>query len=105
MVCGALVCFRGGTSVSCMGDVLLAEKYRIIFGIPNARMSSYPYFQHFWTLRRLDNFAPGIPNAIISQSPAAKNLAADAAPRLPPPGTSIECAQEIAFDAARAAAN
>jgi hypothetical protein len=88
-----------------MGDVLLAEKYRIIFGIPNARMSSYPYFQHFHALRRLDNFASGIPNAITSQSPAAKNVAADADPRLPHPGTLIECAQAIAFDAACAAAN
>jgi hypothetical protein len=88
-----------------MGDVLLTEKYRIIFGIPNARMSSYPYFQHFRTLQRLDNFASGIPNAITSQSSAARNLAADADPRLPHPGTSIECVQAIAFDAARAAAN
>src|SRR6202011_5277650 len=48
--------------ISFVGDVLLPEGCPQIFGIPHARMSSYPYFQHFYPLPYLDNFAPGIPN-------------------------------------------
>jgi hypothetical protein len=67
-----------------------------IFGIPNARMSSYPCFQHFHPVPRLDKFVSGIPNAIISQSPVAKNIAAGADLRLPMPELPIERAHVIA---------
>src|ERR1700680_2526496 len=72
MVSAALVCLRIGTTdlrtlISFVGDVLLPEEYPQIFGIPHARMSSYPYFQHFHPLPYLDNFASGIPNAIARQ--------------------------------------
>src|SRR5205823_8453635 len=64
MVGDALVCFRTGTTNLLWGRRLLQQEYRFIFGIPNARMSSCPCFQHFPPLPCLDNSASGIPNAI-----------------------------------------
>src|SRR6476659_3499658 len=43
-----------------------------IFGIPNARMSSCPCFQHFPPLARLDNSVSGIPNAIPAGLPGGR---------------------------------
>jgi hypothetical protein len=51
-------------------------KIDFIFGIPNARMSSYLCFKHFQRFPHLDKFVSGIPNAITNQSPVAKNVAA-----------------------------
>jgi hypothetical protein len=65
-----------------MRDLFYQMNILIIFGMPNTRMSSYPYFPHFSPMASLDNFAPGIPNAMLSQS-AAKTVAADADPCLP----------------------
>jgi hypothetical protein len=95
MMGGALVCFRKGTTDLLRGRRLYV-KIQIIFGIPNARMSSYPCFQHLQGLPRLDKFVSGIPNAITSQSPVAENDAAGAHPRLPIPEIPIERAHIIA---------
>src|ERR1700730_14741946 len=73
MVGAALVGLRIGMTDLRTIDLLrgrrpLPEEYPQIFGIPHARMSSYPYFQHFDPSRCLDNSASGIPNAIARQS-------------------------------------
>ncbi len=54
----------GHDSSPSSGRRLVAEDYRQIFGIPNTRMSSWPYFQRFHRIMRLDNVSAGIPNAI-----------------------------------------
>src|SRR2546429_2546008 len=64
MVGDALVCFRRGTTNLLSGDVSYSKNIGFIFGIPNARMSSCPCFQHFPPLPCLDNSVSGIPNAI-----------------------------------------
>src|ERR1019366_9825561 len=92
IVGGALVCLRAGTTDLLQGDVSYPKNVEFIFGIPNARMSSYPYFQHFHLVPCLDNFVSGIPNAITSQSVALR-MPQRTRTRLPSPGISIECAQ------------
>jgi len=59
-------------------------------------MSSCPYFQDFQPIARLDKFVSGIPNAIPNNQRSQINVAADAGPRLPLPGTPIESAKVIA---------
>jgi hypothetical protein len=63
MVGNALVGFRRGTTDLLHGDVSY-QNMGFIFGIPNARMSSCPCFQHSPPLACLDNSVSGIPNAI-----------------------------------------
>jgi hypothetical protein len=75
-----------------VGDLFYQNNIEIIFGIPNARMSRYPYFQDFRPLPRLDKSVSGIPNAMPNQSAVAMDVAADADLRLPLPGTPIESA-------------
>src|ERR1700730_2418124 len=81
----ALVCFRDGTMISSKGRPLLSDNIDIIFGIPNARMSSCLYFQGFQPLPRLDKFVSGIPNAMLNQSAVATSAAADAGPAFATP--------------------
>jgi hypothetical protein len=82
--------------ISSAGDVFYQKNDGFIFGIPNARMSSYPYFQHFHLVPRLDNFASGIPNAILGPLFGGRNnVPANADPRLRSPETRIERAQAI----------
>src|SRR5258708_15866481 len=64
MVGGALVCFLMGTTDLPRGDLFYQNNIGFIFGMPNARMSSYPCFQDFHPISCLDNFVSGIPNAI-----------------------------------------
>jgi hypothetical protein len=90
MLGAALVGFRKGTTDLLRRRRLLPEKIRIIFGIPNARMSSYPCFQHFHPVQYLDNFVPGIPNAINSSQRPEKKAVGNADPRLRSQGTPIE---------------
>ena len=75
--------FVRGTTNLPGGDVFYQKNIEFIFGIPNARMSSYPYFQDFHSLACLDNFVSGIPNAIRKPSAVAMNVAAGADLRLP----------------------
>jgi hypothetical protein len=42
---GALVGFRIGMTVSFAGDVFYLKTYGLIFGMPDARMSSHQLFQ------------------------------------------------------------
>src|SRR5258705_11142622 len=59
-------------------------------------MSSYPSFQHFRPVPRLDNFASGIPNAITRPLFGGRNtVPANADARLRSPETRIERAQAI----------
>jgi hypothetical protein len=51
-----------------VGDSFYQKNSGFIFGIPNARMSSYPYFPHFYSPASLDKFVSGIPNAITTSS-------------------------------------
>jgi hypothetical protein len=44
---GALVGFRVGTTISFWGAVFYIKKCRLIFGMPDARMSSSQLFQRF----------------------------------------------------------
>src|ERR1017187_5845608 len=95
MVGHALVCFRAGTTDLLQGDVSISEECRVYFWHTKCQnVKLYPCFQHFHLVPRLDNCASGIPNAIISQLFGGRNnAAANADPRLPSPGTPIECAQ------------
>src|SRR5260370_25571838 len=71
MVGNALVGFRRGTIDLLRGDVSY-QNMGFIFGIPNARMSSCPCFQHFPPLACLDNSVSGIPNAIPAGLPGGR---------------------------------
>src|SRR5216684_7462722 len=68
MMGGALVCFRTGMPDLLRGRRPLTEGFRIVFGIPNTRMSSCRCFRHFRWAAYLDNLVSGIPNAITNQS-------------------------------------
>jgi hypothetical protein len=67
-----------------MGDFFYQNNIAIIFGIPNARMSSCLYFQGFRPFPRLDKFVSGIPNAMPSQISGRKERCGGRRPAFAP---------------------
>jgi hypothetical protein len=65
---GAFVCFRAAIAGLLEGNLFYQKNIAFIFGIPDARMSSYPCFQHFHPAPSLDKRISGIPNAIMKRS-------------------------------------
>src|SRR5215472_13934440 len=74
MVSDALVCFRIGTTGLLLRETLSYSNWQpLIFGMPDARMSSYRPFRRFLAIRCLDNLVAGIPNAIKSRRKPMSN--------------------------------
>jgi hypothetical protein len=67
MVDGALVGFRSDTTILLSGGVVFYRNINEdVFGMPDARMSSWLFFTALRPARRLDKLGSGIPNAIAS---------------------------------------